>query len=43
MSHYEEILHLIDELGAEVSSGVITAEEAAQLMSFGNIVEEETI
>lgn len=41
MSHYEEILHLIDELGAEVSSCLLTTEEAAQLMTYGNIVEEE--
>lgn len=40
MSRYEEILRLIDELGAEVSSGLLTTEEAAQLIVYGNVVEK---
>ena len=36
----EEILNLINELGAEVTNGVITADEAAQLLAYGNVVEE---
>ena len=40
MSRIEEILHLIEELSAEVSSGLLTSEEAAELLTYGYIVEE---
>lgn len=36
----EEILNLINDLGAEVTSGIITSDEAAQLLTFGNVVED---
>ena len=35
----EQILALIDELGLEVCSGIITTDEAAQLLTYGNVVE----
>lgn len=36
----EEILNLINDLGAEVTNGIITSDEAAQLLTFGNVVED---
>jgi hypothetical protein len=36
----EEILNLINDLGAEVTSGIITSDEAAQLLAYGNVVED---
>ena len=39
MSQTEEILSLIDMLGLEVSSGILTTEEAAELMNYGFIID----
>lgn len=36
----EEILNLIDDLGAEVTSSIVTSDEAAQLLTYGNVVED---
>lgn len=36
----QEILDLINSLELEVSTGVLTSDEAAQLLTYGNIVEE---
>jgi hypothetical protein len=36
----EQILALIDELGLEVHSGIITSDEAVQLLTYGNVVED---
>lgn len=36
----EEILNLINDLGVEVTSGIITSDEAAQLLAYGNVVED---
>ena len=36
----EEILNLINALGAEVTFGIITSDEAAQLLAYGNVVED---
>ena len=36
----EEILELINALSAEVTSGVVTTDEAAQLLAYGNVVED---
>lgn len=40
MSNAEEILALINELGLEVSKRLLTSDEAAQLLTYGNVVEE---
>jgi len=39
MSQTEEILSLIDALGLEVSSGFLTSEEAAELMTYGFVMD----
>ena len=36
----QEILNLIDDLGLEVSDGLLTSDEAAQLLTYGNVVED---
>jgi len=36
----QEVLDLINGLGLEVSAGVLTSDEAAQLLAYGNIVED---
>lgn len=36
----EEILNLINDLSAEVTSSIITSDEAAQLLAYGNVVED---
>jgi len=39
MNQTEEILSLINMLGLEVSSGVLTSEEAAELMNYGFVID----
>jgi len=36
----QEVLDLINSLELEVSAGVLTSDEAAQLLTYGNIVED---
>lgn len=36
----EELYDLINAIELEVCSGIITTDEAAQLLTYGNIVEE---
>lgn len=36
----QELYDLIKDMELEVRSGVITSDEAAQLLTYGNIVEE---
>ncbi len=39
MNTVEEILSLIDALGLEVSRGLLTTEEAAELMNYGFVMD----
>ena len=39
MRQEKEILHLTEELGAEVSSGLLTNEEAMEMLTYGFVVE----
>ena len=36
----QEILNLIDDLGLEVSDGLLTSDKATQLLAYGNVVED---
>jgi len=36
----QEVLDLINDLELEVTTGVLTSDEAAQLLTYGNVVED---
>lgn len=36
----EELMKLMEDLSLEVKNGVLTSDEAAQLLTYGNIVED---
>lgn len=41
MNTAQELLNLIEDLGLEVSNGLLTSDEASQLLTYGNVVEED--